>query len=84
MKFKTVAYKDLLFCIKTVLKVLTMSSNYRNIEAYTTTTIMSDKIVVNQPAIEWFMHFLKSSTSITSLLNHLKLGTSVGVGDGCY
>ena len=46
---------------------------------------MFDKIVVNQPAIDWFMYFLKSSsTSTTSLLNHLKFGTVVEVSDGSY
>ena len=49
-----------------------------------TDTIVFDKIVVNQQAIEWFMHFLKSSTSTTSLLNHLKSGTAVVASDGSY
>ena len=30
------------------------------------------------------MHFLKSSTSTTTLLNHLKSCTTVGVSDGFY
>ena len=68
-----------------MLKVLTRSLKCNNIETNTTDTIVFDKIVVNQPAIDWFMHFLKPSTSTTSLLNHLKSGTAVGVSDGsCY
>ena len=64
--------------------MLTRSSKCNNIETNTTDTIVFDKIVVNQPAIDWFMHFLKSSTSTASLLNHLKSGTAVGVSDGYY
>ena len=45
---------------------------------------MFDKIVVNQPAIDWLMHFLKSSTSAASHLNHLKSGTAVGASGGFY
>ena len=45
---------------------------------------MFDKIVVNQPAIVWFVHLLKSSTSTTSILNHLQSGIAVGFRDGSY
>ena len=64
--------------------MLIRSSRSNNIETNTTDTIVFDKILVNQPATDWRMHFLKSSTSTTSLLNHLKYGTVVGVNDGSY
>ena len=54
------------------------------IPAISIDTIVFDKIVVNQTAIDWFIHFLISSTSTTSLLNHLKSGTEVEVSDGSY
>ena len=49
-----------------------------------TDTIVFDKIVVNQPAINWLVHFLKFSTSTISVLKHLKSDTAVGISDGSY